>query len=137
MTSMPLSAFFTIAERSARAAARIFLISFFRYSLVSASGGVQPLSGIADALREDGFDIHMDIFVFLGKFHPACLYIGKNIAQAADDLFCFRRFNYALGAEHSRMGYASAYILLIHARIEGNGSVQRVRKCVCCFVKPS
>ena len=105
--------------------------------IVSASGGVQPLTGIADALRKDGFDIHMDIFVFLGKFHPACLYIGKNIAQAADDLFCFRRFNYALGAEHPGVGYASGYILLIHARIEGNGSVQRVRKRVCRFVKPS
>ena len=105
--------------------------------VVPAPRGVQPLAGVANALGEDGLDIHMNIFVVHGELHFTSLNVRQDGLQAADDLIRFCLLDDALLAQHGGVGDGAGDVLLIQAGVEVDGRIKIIDQGIGLFLEPS
>ena len=105
--------------------------------IIPAAAGVQALAGIADALGQKGFNIHMDILRIHGKFHLAAFDVSQQVLQALMDGGHIVFGNDAGIAQHLGMGQRALNIFLIHPLVKPDGRVKIIDKCIGFFLEPS
>ena len=105
--------------------------------VVPAAGGVQALARVADALGQDGLDIHVDIFVVGRELHLPGLNVRQNAGQSGNDGLGILLGDDALLAQHGRMGHGAGDILLIQPLVKGDGGVEVVDLRVGLLLEPS
>ena len=98
---------------------------------------MQPLAGVANALGEDGLDIHMNIFVVHGEFYFTSLNVRQDGLQAADDLIRFCLLDDALLAQHGGVGDGAGDVLLVQAGVEVDGRIEIIDQGIGLFLEPS
>ena len=99
---------------------------------------MQALARVTDALGQELFVCHVDIFVEFGrKMDFARFNIGKDALKALDDLLYIILRDNALTAEHGRVRDRALNILGIHPAVEHNGGVKVVDDGVGFLLEPA
>ena len=98
---------------------------------------MQALARIADALGEQGLDVHVDILVVHGELHVARLDVRQNGLQAVDDLLHLVLLDDALLAQHLGVGNGAGDVLLIEPGIKLDGRVKIIDKSVGLLLEPT
>jgi hypothetical protein len=99
-----------------------------RHLVVPAAGGMQSLADIADALRQQTFDVHVDVFTINSKFDFTGFNIMEDLCQRFLYQFSVRLSNDALPAEHPGMGYTPPDILFIQPLIDFNRLIESLSR---------
>ena len=97
-----------------------------RHLIVPAAGGVEALARLADALGEQGLNVHVDVLVVQGELHIVRLNIGQNGLEPVDDLLRLAGLDDALPPQHSGVGHGALDVLLVEPGVEGDGGVEVV-----------
>ncbi len=91
----------------------------------------------ADALCEEFFNVHVNIFGSRIKLHLARFDLGEDLFEAlANHLGLILRDDPAL-AEHCGMGNTTLYILTIETAIKMDGRMEIIHSSICLLLKPS
>ena len=98
--------------------------------VVAAASGVQTLARLADALGEEGLDVHVDVLVVQRELHLLVLDVLQNGLQALHNLLRLVLFNDALTAQHGGVGNGATDILFIEAGVKGDGGVEVIDLCI-------
>ena len=98
---------------------------------------MQALARVADALGEQGLDVHVDILVVHGELHLICLNVLQDGLQAFHDGLYFVLLDDALLAQHLRVGDRAGDVLLVEPGIELDGGVKIIDKSVGLFLEPT
>ena len=85
---------------------------------------MEALAVLADALGEDGLDVHVDVLIVHGELHVAAFDILQDGFQAADDVVCVLLGDDALFAQHGGVGDGARDVLFVQAGVEVNGRVK-------------
>ena len=94
--------------------------------VVTAPGGVQTFPGVADTLRQQGLDIHVNVLMLGGELDIPRLDIGEDFAQAPLNRLPVLRGENAAIREHFGVGHTAPDVLTVKASVEVNGRVERV-----------
>ena len=97
-----------------------------RHLIVAAARGVQALAVVADALGQLALDKGVDVLGFHVDLQRAGFDVGKNAAQALNDVGAALLADDAAPAEHGRVGDAALDVLAVHAAVKGDGGVEIV-----------
>ncbi len=89
-----------------------------RYLVVSASCCMQSLSCFADSLRENSFNVHVNIFIFYSKFYLACFYILQNLAETFYYAISVLFRDNALFCKHFCMSHTSQYVMFVQFSVK-------------------
>ena len=98
--------------------------------VVAASGGVQLLARVADALCQLLLHEHVDILAARIDGQRAALQILQDGQQPFHQLRLLRLADDAAGGEHFRMGDAAGDILFVHAAVKANGGIEIIRDLI-------
>ena len=104
--------------------------------VVAASGRVEPLPSVADALGQEGLHIHVDILLVGGKGHGPGLHLRHQILQSLDNGFGIRLGDDAGVAQHGRVGQGALHILPRHPLIKADGGIEIVDQLIGLLLKP-
>ena len=107
------------------------------YLVVPGAGGVEALPRFANALGQQGLDIHVDILVGRGELHLSRLDIRQDFRQALPDRVLIRLGDDPLGRQHLRMGKASLDILPVEPLVKVNGGLEIVGQGIRLLAEPS
>ena len=105
--------------------------------VVAAAGGVQALARVADALGEQGLDVHVDVLVVQGELHLVRLDVGQDGLEPGDDLLGLVLLNDALPAQHGRVGDGAGDVLAVHPGVKGDGGVEVIYQGIGFLLKPA
>ena len=86
----------------------------------------QALAGIADALGEHGFDVHVDVLVVQGELHLPRLNILQDGLQALHNLFRLVLLDNPLPAQHLGVGNGAPDVLPVQPGVKPDGGVKIV-----------
>ena len=87
-------------------------------------GGVQALARVADALGEQGLDVHVDVLVVHRELHLVGLDVGQNGLQAVYNGLHLVLLNDALLAQHLGVGDGAGDVLLVQPGVKLDGGVK-------------
>jgi len=108
-----------------------------RHLVVPGPGGVQALARVADALGEQGLNVHVDVLVIHREFHLVGLDVGQDGLQAVYNGLHLVLLDDALLAQHLGVGDGAGDVLLVQPGVKLDGGVKVVHQCVCLFLKSS
>ncbi len=102
--------------------------------IVSRARRVQPLAGVADALRQRDLDIHVNILVFRIEYVEVVVFnIVEDFLQSGDNFLRLMLLDNSLSAEHSRVRNRAGDVLAVQPSVKLNGGVEIIY-CVIGFL---
>ena len=95
-----------------------------RHLIVSAPCGVELLAGGADSLRQDAFDIHMDVFLLDGESNLSFFDFRQDLQEGLFNLGGLFSGQDSLLGQHFSVGDAAGDILLIESLVKLDRGVE-------------
>ena len=92
---------------------------------------MQLFTRVSDPLREQPFDVHMDVLVVHRELHLARIDIAEDRSQALRNFVRVFLRDDSLCTEHMRMRDASHDIFSVHAAVKADGGLEPLRKFIC------
>ena len=94
--------------------------------VVARARGVEPPRGLADALRQRGLDVEVDVLAVLAELEVARGDIRLDGPQAGGDGVAVVVGDDALGGEHPRVRDRACDVLAVEPAVEGDGGSVRL-----------
>ena len=91
---------------------------------------MKPFSHVAEALCKLRLDEHVNVLRRHVKLELSALDVRKDLLETADKLQAVAHADYALFAEHGRVGNAALDILFVHSSVESDRRIERVNSAV-------